>query len=95
VFGDEVPRQETVDAVDGISNALKGLGLRSRNFLAQLVSETSRACTIWVRRSSLGRLLPILGPRQRVGRHLAQLVGDLEHKSVQGTDAALDPDKYD
>src|SRR5437588_9764777 len=29
-----------------ISNALKRLGFRSRNFLAQLVSETSRACTI-------------------------------------------------
>ena len=39
-----------------ISNALKRLGFRSRNFPAQLVSETSRACTIRVRRSSLERL---------------------------------------
>jgi hypothetical protein len=31
-----------------ISNALKRLGFRSRNFLAQLLSETSRACTIRV-----------------------------------------------
>src|SRR6266480_1885112 len=29
-----------------ISNALKRLGFRSCNFLVQLVSETSRACTI-------------------------------------------------
>jgi hypothetical protein len=28
-----------------ISNALKKLGFRSHNFLAQLLSETSRACT--------------------------------------------------
>jgi hypothetical protein len=33
-----------------ISNALKRLGFRSRNFLARLLSETSRACTIRVRR---------------------------------------------
>src|ERR1035441_10988703 len=39
-----------------ISNALKRLGFQSHNFLAQLLSETSRACTIWVRRSTLGRL---------------------------------------
>src|SRR5438105_6286183 len=39
-----------------ISNVLKRLGFRSRNFFAQLVSETSRACTIRVRRSSLRRL---------------------------------------
>jgi hypothetical protein len=38
-----------------ISNALKRLGFRSHNFLVQLVSETSRACTIRVRRSGLGR----------------------------------------
>src|SRR6266478_9211121 len=36
-----------------ISNAWKRLGFRC--FLLQLVSETSRACTIRVRRSSLGR----------------------------------------
>src|ERR1017187_3474732 len=44
-----------------ISNALKRLGFRSHNFLAQLLSETSRACTIRVRRSSLGRLWHDLG----------------------------------
>src|SRR5258708_25267318 len=44
-----------------ISNALKRLGFRSRNFLAQLLSETSRACTIRVRRSSSGRLWNDLG----------------------------------
>src|ERR1035437_4075846 len=36
-------------------------GFRSHNFLAQLLSETSRACTIRVRRSSLGRLWNDLG----------------------------------
>src|SRR5947208_13558681 len=44
-----------------ISNVLKRLGFRSRNFLAQLVSETSRACTIRFRRSSLRRLWNDLG----------------------------------
>src|SRR5216684_9109213 len=44
-----------------ISNALKRLGFRSRNFLAQLVSETSRACTIRVRRSSFKEALECLG----------------------------------
>ena len=44
-----------------ISNALKRLGFRSRNFLAQLLSGTSRTCTIRVRRSSLGRLWNDLG----------------------------------
>src|SRR5207249_719104 len=44
-----------------ISNVLKRLGFRSRNFFAQLLSETSRACTIWVRQSSLGRLWNDLG----------------------------------
>jgi hypothetical protein len=39
-----------------ISNALKRLGFRYRNFLAQLLSETSKACTIRVRRLSLGSL---------------------------------------
>ena len=38
-----------------ISSALKRLGFRSHNFVAQL-SETSRTCTIRVRRSSSGRL---------------------------------------
>src|ERR1035437_6244206 len=36
-------------------------GFRSHNFLAQLLSETSRACTIPVRRSSLGKLWNDLG----------------------------------
>jgi hypothetical protein len=40
---------------------LKRLGFRSRNFLAQLLSETSRAGTIRVRQSSLGRLWNDLG----------------------------------
>jgi hypothetical protein len=44
-----------------ISNALKRPGFRSRNFPAQLLSETSRACTIRVRRSSSGRLWNDLG----------------------------------
>src|SRR5260370_29566820 len=44
-----------------ISNALKRLGFRYRNFLAQLLSETSKACTIRVRRLSLGRLWNDLG----------------------------------
>src|ERR1019366_6011719 len=44
-----------------ISNALKRLGFRSHNFLAQLLSETARACTIRVRRSTLGRLWNDLG----------------------------------
>src|ERR1035437_5807496 len=44
-----------------ISNTLKRLGFQSHNFLAQLLSETSRACTIRVRRSTLGRLWNDLG----------------------------------
>src|ERR1039457_899479 len=36
-------------------------GFRSHNFLAQLLSETSTACTIRVRRSTLGRLWNDLG----------------------------------
>src|SRR5260370_39508363 len=44
-----------------ISNALKRLGFRYRNFLAQLLSETSKACTIRVRRLGLGRLWNDLG----------------------------------
>src|SRR5664280_2693910 len=44
-----------------ISNALKRLGSQSHNFLTQLLSETSRACTIRVRRSTLGRLWNELG----------------------------------
>src|ERR1039458_7725578 len=44
-----------------ISSALKKLGFRSHNFLAQLLSETSRACTIRVRRSTLERLWNELG----------------------------------
>jgi len=44
-----------------ISNVFNRLGFRSRNFFAQLLSETSRACTIRVRRSSLRRLWNDLG----------------------------------
>src|ERR1019366_6541380 len=44
-----------------ISNALKRLGFQSHNFRAQLLSETSRACTIRVRRSTLERLWNELG----------------------------------
>jgi sigma-B regulation protein RsbU (phosphoserine phosphatase) len=40
---------------------LKRLGFRYRNFLAQLLSEISKACTIRVRRLSLGRLWNDLG----------------------------------
>jgi hypothetical protein len=49
-----------------ISNALKRLGFRYRIFLAQLVSEASRARTIRVRRSSLGRPWNALGAPARV-----------------------------
>src|SRR2546430_2159469 len=49
-----------------ISNALKRLGFRSHSFLVQLVSENSRACTIRVRRSSLGRLWNALGAPARL-----------------------------
>src|ERR1019366_4432638 len=44
-----------------ISNTLKRLGFHSHKFLAQLLSETSRACTIRVRRSTLERLWNELG----------------------------------
>src|SRR6516225_10686995 len=44
-----------------ISNVLKRLGFRPRTFFSQLLSETSRACTIRVRRSSLRRLWNDLG----------------------------------
>src|ERR1017187_932465 len=44
-----------------ISSALKRLGFRSHSFLVHLLSETSRACTTRVRRSSLGRLWNDLG----------------------------------
>ena len=40
-----------------ISNALKRLGFRFHNFLAQPLSETSRVCTIRVRRSSFREAL--------------------------------------
>src|SRR5664279_2670315 len=43
------------------SNPLKRLGFQPHNFLTQLLSETSRACTIRVRRSTLGRLWNELG----------------------------------
>src|ERR1035438_9614744 len=49
------------DVWSKISNALKRLGFRSHNFLAQLLSQTARACTIRVRRSTLGRLWNDLG----------------------------------
>src|SRR5580698_1324823 len=44
-----------------ISNALTRLDFRPRNFLVQQLSETSVACTIRVRRSSLRRLWNDLG----------------------------------
>src|ERR1035438_8226938 len=44
-----------------ISNALKRLGFQSHNFLTQLLCAVSRACTIRVRRSTLGRLWNELG----------------------------------
>jgi hypothetical protein len=51
-----------LDAVwSKISNAVKRLGFQSYDFLGQLLSKTSRACTIRVRRSSLGRLWNDLG----------------------------------
>jgi serine/threonine protein kinase len=51
-----------IDAVwSKISNALKRLDFRPRNLLAQLLSESSRTCTIRVRRSSLGSLWNDLG----------------------------------
>src|ERR1039457_1792927 len=57
-----VPQSSTHDRVSSIiSNALKRLGFRSHNFLAQLLSKTSRACTIRVRRSTLERLWNELG----------------------------------
>ena len=41
-----VQKEVVLDLVwSKISNALKKLGFRSHNFLAQLLSETSRACT--------------------------------------------------
>src|ERR1017187_6102985 len=54
-------RTEALPVWSKISNALKRLGFRSHNFLAQLLSETSRACTIRVRRSTLERLWNELG----------------------------------
>jgi hypothetical protein len=51
------------------SNALKRLGFRYRNFLAQLLTETSNACTIRVRRLSLGRLWSDLGPQLATASH--------------------------
>ena len=54
-------REPTIPVWSKISNALKRLGFQSHNFLAQLLSETSRACTIRVRRSTLGRLWNDLG----------------------------------
>src|ERR1700730_5932016 len=48
--GSSFPPKQSLDGAPSvwskISNALKRLGFRSRNFLAQLLSETSRACTI-------------------------------------------------
>src|SRR5664280_782250 len=54
-------RRESLPVWSKISNTLKRLGFQSHNFLAQLLSETSRACTIRVRRSTLGRLWNELG----------------------------------
>src|SRR6516164_10337837 len=55
------PRHLAKPVWSKISNVLKRLGFRSRTFFAQLLSETSRACTIRVRRSSLRRLWNDLG----------------------------------
>jgi hypothetical protein len=51
VFDDSIPanQQKYFPVWSKISNALKRLGFRAHNFLAQLLSETSRACTIRVR----------------------------------------------
>src|ERR1035437_6094903 len=68
-----------------ISHALKMLVFRSHNFLAQLLSETSTACTIRVRRSTLGRLWNDLGSHacvdhrnRRPGTRGAQSPGQAE-----------------
>src|SRR5258708_4616001 len=61
VISMSAPAAGIVPVWSKISNALKRLGFRSRNFLAQLLSETSRACTIRVRQSTSGRLWNDLG----------------------------------
>ena len=58
-----------------ISNVLKRLGFRSGSFLAQLLSETSRACTIRVRRSSLWRLWRMIWARM-----LAYITGTVDQE---------------
>src|SRR5664280_2279218 len=45
----------------GVPRSARGRGFDCHNFLTQLLSETSRACTIRVRRSTLGRLWNELG----------------------------------
>ena len=57
-----------------ISNVLKRLGFRSRDFFPQLLSEISRACTIRVRRSSLRRLWKIWA------RMLAYITGTVDQE---------------
>src|ERR1035438_5640375 len=66
-----------------ISNALKRLGFRSHNFLAQLLSETARACTIRVRRSSLGRLWNDLGSHAGL-HHRNRRPGTSTEKRISG-----------
>ena len=53
-----------------ISNALKRLGFQSHNFLTQLLSETSRACTIRVRRFWITGGLPTNRPPRYGSRSL-------------------------
>src|ERR1035437_7118482 len=66
-----------------ISNALKMLGFRSHNFLAQLLSQTARACTIRVRRSTLGRLWNDLGSHAGL-HHRNRRPGTSTEKRISG-----------
>src|ERR1039458_8800953 len=66
-----------------ISNELKRLGFRSHSFLAQLLSETSRACTIRVRRSSLGRLWHDLGSHAGLHHRKAHYHEERNHQGKQ------------
>ena len=60
IFSSFIHARETARMVKNLKRFEKA-GFRSHNFLAQLLSETSTACTIRVRRSSLGRLWNDLG----------------------------------
>src|SRR5664280_2042541 len=73
-----------------ISNALKRLGFRSHNFLTQLLSETSRACTIRVRRSSLGGLWNDLGSHAGL-HHRNRRPGTSPEERISGR-RELDPE---